>query len=157
MTQWSVALQATLSLGFPREEYWSGLPLLSPGDCPDPGIEPTSPALASGFFITEPPGKAQFIAHLSLQPQPNSALNKRPHWSISLVQCNHQHSRLFTTLGAFITITQCLFYPKDCLSCEEQPIWVHSYIAVPGMQWCSSEYLLNMWTLINRGIQVKMW
>ena len=42
---------------FPRQEYWNGLPSLSIGDLPDPGIEPTSPALASGFFTTEPPGK----------------------------------------------------------------------------------------------------
>ena len=46
-----------LSVGFSRQEYRSGLPFPSPGDLPDPGIEPTSPALASGFFTTEPPGK----------------------------------------------------------------------------------------------------
>ena len=39
----------------PRQEYWSGLPFPSPGDLPDPGIEPTSPALVGGFFTTEPP------------------------------------------------------------------------------------------------------
>ena len=43
--------------GFAKQEYWSGLPLLSPRDLPDPGIEPVSPALAGGFFVTEPPGK----------------------------------------------------------------------------------------------------
>ena len=48
-----------LSMGFPRQEYWSVLPFPSPGDPPDPGIKPTSPALAGGFFITEPPGKPQ--------------------------------------------------------------------------------------------------
>ena len=43
-------------MGFPRQEFWSGLPLHSPGDLPDPGIKPTSPAalvLAGGFFTTE--------------------------------------------------------------------------------------------------------
>ena len=49
--------QAPLSMGFPRQEYWSGLPFPSPGDLPDPGIEPWSPAFAVGFFTTEPPGK----------------------------------------------------------------------------------------------------
>ena len=44
-------------LGFPRQEYWSGLPFPSPGDPPDPGIETASPALAGRFFTTEPPGK----------------------------------------------------------------------------------------------------
>ena len=44
-------------MGFPRQEYWSVLPFPSPGDLPDPGIKPTSIALAGRFFITEPPGK----------------------------------------------------------------------------------------------------
>ena len=54
-TPWTVACQAPLSLGFSRQQYWSGLPFPSPGDLPDPGIEPTflkSPALACGFFTT---------------------------------------------------------------------------------------------------------
>ena len=44
-------------MGFPRQEYWGGLPCPSPGDLPDPGIEPVPPALADGFLTTEPPGK----------------------------------------------------------------------------------------------------
>ena len=54
---WTVAYQAPLSMGFPRQEYWSGLPFLPPGDLPNPGTEPTSPvspALA-GDSTTEPP------------------------------------------------------------------------------------------------------
>ena len=54
-TPWTVACQAPLSMGFSRQEYWSGLPFPSPGDLPDPGIEPLSvrsPALASGFITT---------------------------------------------------------------------------------------------------------
>ena len=54
---WTVACQAPLSVGFSRQEYWSGLPFPSPGDLPDPGIEPVSPALAGGFFTTEPSEK----------------------------------------------------------------------------------------------------
>ena len=54
---WTVALQALLSLGFPRQEYWSGLTFPPPGDLPNPGIEPVSPTLAGGLFTTEPPGK----------------------------------------------------------------------------------------------------
>ena len=46
-----------ISLGFSRQENWSGLPFPSPGDLPDPGIKPVSPALAGRFFTTEPPGK----------------------------------------------------------------------------------------------------
>ena len=57
MTPWTVAHQAPLSLAFPRQEYWNGLPFPLPGDLPNPGIEPASYALSGGFFITEPPGK----------------------------------------------------------------------------------------------------
>ena len=56
-TQWTVACQAPLSMGFPRQEYWSGLPFPPPGDLPHPGMEIVSPALAGGFFTTEPSGK----------------------------------------------------------------------------------------------------
>ena len=57
MTPWTVACQAPLSMGFPRQEYWSGLPFPSLGDLPNPGIEPKASALAGGFFPTESPGK----------------------------------------------------------------------------------------------------
>ena len=53
-TPWTVAYTAPLSMGFSRQEYWSGLPFLSPEDLPDPGIEPMSPELAGGFFPPEP-------------------------------------------------------------------------------------------------------
>ena len=49
---WTVVHQAPLSMGFSRQEYWSGLPFPSPGYLPDPGIEPLSLALTSSFFIT---------------------------------------------------------------------------------------------------------
>ena len=51
VTPWTVAQQAYLSMGFSRQEYWSGLPCPSPRDLPDPGIEPMSPAMAGEFFI----------------------------------------------------------------------------------------------------------
>ena len=58
--------KAPLSMGFPRQEYWSGLPFPSPGDLPKPLIETESPALASGFFTTEPPRKPQFYLYVSI-------------------------------------------------------------------------------------------
>ena len=59
-TLWTVIFQAPLSMGFPRQEYWSVLPFPSSGDLPDPRIQPVSPALAHRFFITEPPGSPFF-------------------------------------------------------------------------------------------------
>ena len=64
-TPWTVARQAPLSVEFPRQEYWSGLPFPTPGDLPEPGVKlmflvsPASPTLAGRFFTSEPPGKSQ--------------------------------------------------------------------------------------------------
>ena len=54
---WTAAHQAPLSIEFSRQEYWSGLPFPSPGDLPDPGVEPTSPALQADSLLTEHKGK----------------------------------------------------------------------------------------------------
>ena len=59
-TPWTVACQAPLSMGSSRQEYWSGLPFPSPGDLPDPGIEPRSPALKADSSPSEPPGKQTY-------------------------------------------------------------------------------------------------
>ena len=57
VTPWTVAHQASLSMGFSRQQYWSGLPFPSPWDLPDPGIEPRSSALQADALPSEPPGK----------------------------------------------------------------------------------------------------
>ena len=54
---WTAAYQAPPSMGFSRQECWSGLPFPSPGDLPDPGIEPGSPTLQTDALPSEPPGK----------------------------------------------------------------------------------------------------
>ena len=56
---WTVARQAPLSTEFSRTEYWSGLPFASPGDLPDPGIKPRSPALQANSLSSESPGKSK--------------------------------------------------------------------------------------------------
>ena len=63
MTPWIVTCQASLSMEFSRQEYWSALPFSTPGDLPDPGVEPmslASPAFSGGFFTTVPPGKPNY-------------------------------------------------------------------------------------------------
>ena len=83
-TLWIAAHQAPLSLGFSRQEYWSGSPCSPPGDLPHPGIEPTSPALAGGFFIAEPLGKpqsrvkCQSLGRVQLFATPQSAAHQTP-------------------------------------------------------------------------------
>ena len=67
-TPWTIACQAPLSMGFPRQEYWSVLPFLPPGDHPDPGIEPTSPAypaLRVDSLLLSQQGNSNII-HLSI-------------------------------------------------------------------------------------------
>ena len=60
VTPWTAAYQAPPSMGFSRQEYLSGVPFPSPGDLPDPGIKPGSPALQADSVPTEPPGKLHF-------------------------------------------------------------------------------------------------
>ena len=63
-TPWTVAYQAPPSRGFSRQEYWSGLPFPSPGDLPDPGIEPRPPVLEADALTSEPPGKPSSVTQL---------------------------------------------------------------------------------------------
>ena len=61
VTPWTVAYQAPPSMGFPKQEYWSGLPFPSPGDLSDPGIEPGSPSFQADALTSEPPGKPTLL------------------------------------------------------------------------------------------------
>ena len=71
-TPWTVAHQAPPSMGYSRQEYWSGLPFPSPGDLPDPGIEYRSPALQADVLTSEPPGKPH--------DQPRQHIKKQRHY-----------------------------------------------------------------------------
>ena len=74
---WTVAHQAPLSMGFCRQEYWSGLPCPSPGDLPDPGIEPRSPALQANSLPFELPGKPPLLWVTHLEILERQYLNQR--------------------------------------------------------------------------------
>ena len=62
VTPWTVGHQTSLSMGFPRQECWSGWPFPSPGDLPDPGIKPAPSALVGVFLTTEQPGKPKTVS-----------------------------------------------------------------------------------------------
>ena len=66
----TVACQAPLSMGFSRQEYWSGLPFPFPGDLPDPGIKPRSPALQADSLLTELQGKLSLLVIVSRRNVP---------------------------------------------------------------------------------------
>ena len=63
-TPWTVTYQALLSMGFSRQEYWSGVPFPSPGDLPDPVMEPGSPAMQADALPSEPPEKPAITVYL---------------------------------------------------------------------------------------------
>ena len=67
MTPWTVAYQAPPSMGFSRQEYWSGLSFPSPRDLPNPGIEPRSPEFQADPLTSEPPGKPQYNTYSNAQ------------------------------------------------------------------------------------------
>ena len=69
----TIVHQAPLSMRFPRQEYWSGLPLTSPGDLSNPGMEPE---LAAGFFTTEPPGKPPIAIKVNVLVPDNNHTHK---------------------------------------------------------------------------------
>ena len=71
VTPCTVAHQAPLSMGFPRQEYWSGLPFPPPEDLPYPEMEPVSPALVGGFFTAEPSGKPNINGKKALKLEIN--------------------------------------------------------------------------------------
>ena len=77
-TPWTVAHQAPLSMGFPRQEYWSGLPFPSPGDPPDPEMEPHL-LHAGGFFITEPSGSGSTFCSFKI-PTSHRKLERPSKW-----------------------------------------------------------------------------
>ena len=86
MTPWTLTREAPLSMGFSRQEYWSGLPFPSPADLPNPGVEPESPALQADSLPSEPPGNKY----------PNTKLKvKKKNISSSLTQnMVHQQNKL---------------------------------------------------------------
>ena len=108
-TPWTVAYQAALSMGFPKQEYWSGLPCPPPGDLPNPGIEPGSPALQAGSLATEPPGKPEASPWRSPKP--------RRHWSWFHRQ--QVHSFLHECSGTLMCLLHACFMPGAVWSPRE--------------------------------------
>ena len=85
-TPWTAASQAPLSMGFSRHEYWSGVPLPSPGDLTDSGIEPRSPALQADALSSKPLSldlkkkkKVGIFVHFNLRPKPTSTRGDIPY------------------------------------------------------------------------------
>ena len=102
-TPWTVTHQAPLSMEFSRQEYWSGLPFPSPGDLPDPGIEPKSlvpPALGGRFSTTVPPGKPiylKLIQHSKILEWVAVPFSRRSSQPRDWTQVSHIEDEFFTS------------------------------------------------------------
>ena len=119
----TVAHKAPLSMGFPRQEHWRGLPFPSPGDPTNPGIKPVSPSLGDGFFTAEPPGKP-FHCYLYIHSQipyiQSCSLSQTLDW-------------YFSRLGrqaAIIWITWSIHFGIEISSF----FWIKIFRAEPGIQ-----------------------
>ena len=104
-TPWTVAHQAPPSMEFSRQEYWSGLPFPSPGDLPDPEIEPESPALQADTLPSEPPGKYHCIMYHNLCTHGDTDLENRTVDTVREGECwkeekSHTKISLYTLLIA---------------------------------------------------------
>ena len=92
VTPWTIAHQSPLSMGFPKQEYWSGFPFPSPEDLPDRGIEWGSPALQADSLPAELPGKPKLcVKEYSLSPQ------------------------VFVECGFFVCLFVCFFLGRVCI------------------------------------------
>ena len=92
-TPWTVAYQASPSTGFSRQKYWSGIPFPSPGDLPNPGIEPRSPTLEADALTSEPPGKPEIEDRCNKQIGNKFFLYKTKILLLKVVICNLLYSR----------------------------------------------------------------
>ena len=117
MNPWTITCQTPLSMGFPRQEYWSRLPFPSPGDCPDPEIESVSPAFSSIFFTTESPEKPM------LEPRPYLL-----HYLHGLLDC--RHCILFIFL---------FFFSEALLIVSSNIMWVLQWYVV----YCFSHFYIS--------------
>ena len=104
MTPWTTAAcQAPLSMRFSRQGYWSGLPFPSPGDLPDPGIEPGSPALQADALPSEPPGKPKVNFLESKSSVSKCSLYHYP-WPVEY----NSKAKIAGLPDQFISVSQCL-------------------------------------------------
>ena len=130
-TLWTAACQVPLSMEFPRQEYWSRLPFPPPEDLPDPGIEPTSPALAGRFFTTEPAGKP------SLKPAEKPLLLSKTKSYKSLGSCFPLSNLCSSSSAEWPGLAS-----RSC--CQQQPPKDDEFLSRLQF-WVPKERLLTQW------------
>ena len=128
VTPWTVACHAPLSMGFSKQEYWSGLPFPSPGDLPDQGLELGSPALAGD---SSPPGKIFYICFPSI---------KKKLWDLSIIICIVFFFLLLCSVPLYEYITIYLFILK-LKKFRLPPVWAIINKAVVNILTCLYMYI----------------
>ena len=135
VTSWTVAYQASLSMGFSRQEYWRELPFPSPGDLPNRGTEPGSPALEADALTSEPPGK----------------------WRKDKVKCPLYNEMVLEIGRNWLMFSQRSVLSLSCVRLFAAP-WTVAYQAPPSMEFSRQEYWSGLpfpspGDLPNRGIE----
>ena len=157
MTPWTVARQAPLSMGFPRQGYWSRSPFPPPGDLPNPGTEPTFPALAGRFFTTESPGKPVYIYHMYVEAHVYICINM--HMYTYTYICIYPFSsgsfwprnqtRVLCIAGGFFTnwaFRVCVLVAQSCLTlcdpmdCSLPGSFVHGILQARLLEWVAISF-----------------
>ena len=143
MTPWTVALQASLSTEFSRQEYWSGLPFPSPGNFPDSGIKLGSPALKVDSLPPEPPGKpiytymhskhkTVYIIVVIIIGSNSFCCSNLWHPMAVLWAMDHHMEFLSRDINNSVGVWKCAH--GCCEDWKLSPVWTHSLTA----RWCSS-------------------
>ena len=123
--KWTVAHQTSLSMGFLRQYYWSGLPFPSPGNLPDPGIEPRSLTLRADSLPSEPPGKPSKVRSALRVEHSSNRFSVFMKWNtreFSLCLC------VFSSLSLFPT-------PHPVWGCTENPTWEERILTRTSPSW----------------------
>ena len=134
-TPWTVAYQAPLSTEFSRQEYWSGLPLPSPGSLPNPGIKPGSPELQEDSLPSEPTREAEEAAKSCSNPEPGSRLRALSHhcrWKkgLSLFFTHHKSGDTVIHLDRKVLIP----HHKAQMDMDLDPCFNYAHHEILGLQ-----------------------
>ena len=135
-TAWTVAYKASLSIGFSRQEYWSGLPFPSPGYLPNPGIEPRSPALQAGALTSEPQGKLYIYIYALFFGFPSHLNHQRAVSRVSVLHVRFSLVSYFIHSSVYMAVPVSQFipplfppwYPYDCSLCLCLCLWFYNVL-----------------------------
>ena len=138
VTPWTVAHQAPSSVGFSRQAYWSGLPFPSPGDLPDPGIEPGSSALQADALTSEPADCVSWVPWLTLDLQKIGLMNVLEKW-------NSFVCRGLPVISILLNLFRLVLWPILLSILKNIPYALEKYLLNPTSLLCHIRTLVSHW------------